>query len=159
LACARRSIGCTENEKGNALSPPGQDYRGFRRAIERLRLRQGCKERGFGWSCAASRHHVLDYNCVFTPMRFTRNFRIRMSPWDARRVQAICYGAACLLVLFATATFAQNATKKRADTARFAKRVDVALAASGPDQGFWGVLVTDADSGEVLYELNADRHF
>ena len=45
------------------------------------------------------------------------------------------------------------------DVARFRKRVEAALAAAGPDKGFWGVLVTDAQSGEVLYARNADNYF
>jgi serine-type D-Ala-D-Ala carboxypeptidase/endopeptidase (penicillin-binding protein 4) len=49
--------------------------------------------------------------------------------------------------------------KERPDVAAFRKRVEAALAATGADKGYWGVLVTDADSGEVLYALNAQRYF
>jgi D-alanyl-D-alanine carboxypeptidase/D-alanyl-D-alanine-endopeptidase (penicillin-binding protein 4) len=49
--------------------------------------------------------------------------------------------------------------KERADVAAFRKRVDAALAATGAEKGYWGVLVTDAASGEVLYALNAQRYF
>jgi D-alanyl-D-alanine carboxypeptidase/D-alanyl-D-alanine-endopeptidase (penicillin-binding protein 4) len=48
---------------------------------------------------------------------------------------------------------------ERADVARFRQRVDTALAASGPDKGFWGLLITDAPTGEVLYALNASNLF
>jgi serine-type D-Ala-D-Ala carboxypeptidase/endopeptidase (penicillin-binding protein 4) len=48
---------------------------------------------------------------------------------------------------------------ERTDLARFRNRVDAALSAPGPDKGLWGVLVTDAASGEVLYERNADKYF
>ncbi len=48
---------------------------------------------------------------------------------------------------------------ERTDVARFRKRVDAALSASGPDKGLWGVLVTDAATGEVLYARNADSYF
>jgi serine-type D-Ala-D-Ala carboxypeptidase/endopeptidase (penicillin-binding protein 4) len=42
---------------------------------------------------------------------------------------------------------------------RFRARVEKALAAPAAQQSFWGLLVADAETGEVLYELNADRHF
>lgn len=47
----------------------------------------------------------------------------------------------------------------RADIERFRSRVDAALSASGPDKGAWGVLVSDADSGEVLYARDPDAYF
>jgi serine-type D-Ala-D-Ala carboxypeptidase/endopeptidase (penicillin-binding protein 4) len=49
--------------------------------------------------------------------------------------------------------------KPRADVARFRSRVDAALGEAHAEKALWGVLVTDRDSGEVLYELNADRFF
>jgi len=48
---------------------------------------------------------------------------------------------------------------ERADVARFRQRVERALSASGPDKGFWGVQVTDAATGEVLYARNAGYYF
>ena len=36
---------------------------------------------------------------------------------------------------------------------------EAALSTAGPDKGSWGVLVTDAATGEVLYERNADSYF
>jgi serine-type D-Ala-D-Ala carboxypeptidase/endopeptidase (penicillin-binding protein 4) len=48
---------------------------------------------------------------------------------------------------------------ERADVARFRQRAEAALSASGPDQGVWGVLVTDAATGEVLYARNAGTYF
>src|SRR6195256_2634643 len=53
----------------------------------------------------------------------------------------------------------QRKPAERADVARFSQRVDTALSASGPDKGFWGVLVTDAATGEILYARNAGNHF
>ena len=49
--------------------------------------------------------------------------------------------------------------KPRLDVARFRARVDAALAEAHAQKALWGVLVTDRDSGEILYELNADRFF
>jgi len=47
----------------------------------------------------------------------------------------------------------------RADVERFRQRAEAALSAAGPDKGTWGVLVTDATTGEVLYSRNADSFF
>jgi len=47
----------------------------------------------------------------------------------------------------------------RADVERFRQRADAALSAAGPDKGAWGVLITDAATGEVLYARNADGYF
>jgi D-alanyl-D-alanine carboxypeptidase/D-alanyl-D-alanine-endopeptidase (penicillin-binding protein 4) len=47
----------------------------------------------------------------------------------------------------------------RADVERFRQRAEAALSAAGPDKGAWGVLVTDAATGEVLYARNADAYF
>jgi D-alanyl-D-alanine carboxypeptidase/D-alanyl-D-alanine-endopeptidase (penicillin-binding protein 4) len=37
--------------------------------------------------------------------------------------------------------------------------VNLALDAPGPDKGVWGVLVTDAATGEIYYDRNADKLF
>jgi D-alanyl-D-alanine carboxypeptidase/D-alanyl-D-alanine-endopeptidase (penicillin-binding protein 4) len=47
----------------------------------------------------------------------------------------------------------------RPDVARFRKRVELALNSAGPGKGLWGVLVTDAASGEIYYERDADNFF
>lgn len=51
------------------------------------------------------------------------------------------------------------AATNRADVAAFRARVEAALAAEGADKGYWGALVADASTGEVLYALNAQRYF
>ncbi len=48
---------------------------------------------------------------------------------------------------------------ERADIARFRKRVDAALSQSGAANGLWGILVSDAATGEVLYDRNSSDHF
>jgi len=48
---------------------------------------------------------------------------------------------------------------ERADIARFRRRIEELLSVSGPDKGLWGILVSDAATGEVLYERNADNYF
>jgi D-alanyl-D-alanine carboxypeptidase/D-alanyl-D-alanine-endopeptidase (penicillin-binding protein 4) len=47
----------------------------------------------------------------------------------------------------------------RADIERFRQRAEAALSAAGPDKGSWGVLISDAATGEVLYSRNADGYF
>jgi D-alanyl-D-alanine carboxypeptidase/D-alanyl-D-alanine-endopeptidase (penicillin-binding protein 4) len=37
--------------------------------------------------------------------------------------------------------------------------VQAALASTGNDKAYWGLLITDADSGDVIYSLNAGRYF
>src|SRR5271169_4087366 len=49
--------------------------------------------------------------------------------------------------------------KPRADVARFRERVDAALGEAHAEKALWGILVTDRDTGEILYELNGDRFF
>ena len=44
-------------------------------------------------------------------------------------------------------------------TAKFGARVDALLGAGPASKGEWGLLVTDAESGEILYEQNADKYF
>jgi serine-type D-Ala-D-Ala carboxypeptidase/endopeptidase (penicillin-binding protein 4) len=48
---------------------------------------------------------------------------------------------------------------ERADLARFRGRAAAALSLNGADKVYWGALIVDADSGEVLYSLNADKYF
>ncbi|HUJ31560.1 MAG TPA: D-alanyl-D-alanine carboxypeptidase/D-alanyl-D-alanine-endopeptidase [Candidatus Acidoferrum sp.] len=50
-------------------------------------------------------------------------------------------------------------SKPRRDAIRFRARVDAALADAHANRVFWGVLVADRDTGEVLYDLNADHFF
>jgi D-alanyl-D-alanine carboxypeptidase/D-alanyl-D-alanine-endopeptidase (penicillin-binding protein 4) len=54
---------------------------------------------------------------------------------------------------------AQAKPAERADVARFRQRVDIALSAPDPDKGFWGMLVTDSTTGELLYSRNAGNFF
>jgi serine-type D-Ala-D-Ala carboxypeptidase/endopeptidase (penicillin-binding protein 4) len=50
-------------------------------------------------------------------------------------------------------------TKPRADVGRFRVRVRAALSEAHAQRAYWGVLVSDRDTGEILYELNADHFF
>ena len=46
-----------------------------------------------------------------------------------------------------------------AATKKFGERADAFLAAPSVSKGEWGLLIIDAETGETLYELNADRYF
>jgi D-alanyl-D-alanine carboxypeptidase/D-alanyl-D-alanine-endopeptidase (penicillin-binding protein 4) len=50
-------------------------------------------------------------------------------------------------------------SKLHADIARFRRRVEAALSEAHAQRAFWGILVADRDTGETLYELNADHFF
>jgi len=52
----------------------------------------------------------------------------------------------------------KSAASKKA-IATFGARVDALLGAGPASKGEWGLLVTDAESGEILYEQNADKYF
>jgi D-alanyl-D-alanine carboxypeptidase/D-alanyl-D-alanine-endopeptidase (penicillin-binding protein 4) len=54
---------------------------------------------------------------------------------------------------------AASASSGRAGVAAFRAKVEKILGAADVNRGYWGMLVEDADSGEVLYSLNADRYF
>jgi len=54
---------------------------------------------------------------------------------------------------------ANSKSTARADVERFRQRAEAALSAAGPDKGGWGLLVTDAGTGEDLYARNADSFF
>jgi D-alanyl-D-alanine carboxypeptidase/D-alanyl-D-alanine-endopeptidase (penicillin-binding protein 4) len=47
----------------------------------------------------------------------------------------------------------------RADVAVFRARVRATLGSAHADEGYWGVLVTDRNTGETLYDLNSGRFF
>jgi D-alanyl-D-alanine carboxypeptidase/D-alanyl-D-alanine-endopeptidase (penicillin-binding protein 4) len=49
------------------------------------------------------------------------------------------------------------ATKKAA--AKFAARAEALLGAGPASKGEWGLLIVDAESGETLYDQNADKYF
>ena len=114
----------------------------------------------------------MDYN-HFSP----RILRGRDSSAVTRTLRTLSFGSGVLcIVVFACAaelpaqSRPQRSTNshqlangpkpaQREDVARFRKRVEAALSAAGPDKGSWGILVSDAATGEVLYECNPDRYF
>jgi serine-type D-Ala-D-Ala carboxypeptidase/endopeptidase (penicillin-binding protein 4) len=44
-------------------------------------------------------------------------------------------------------------------TRKFGERADAVLAATPVNKGEWGLVIVDAETGETLYELNADKYF
>jgi len=78
--------------------------------------------------------------------------------------RAILFLAAFLIAASAAAQKdpspgASSRAKSRADVARFRVRVESALAEVHAQKAYWGMVVADRDTGETLYELNADRFF
>src|SRR5437773_4220974 len=53
----------------------------------------------------------------------------------------------------------KQSVASRKAMARFAARADALLGATPASKGEWGLLIVDADSGETLYEQNADKYF
>src|SRR5439155_21247793 len=53
----------------------------------------------------------------------------------------------------------KQSVASRKAMARFAARVDALLGATPASKGEWGLVIVDAESGETLYELNADKYF
>ena len=58
-----------------------------------------------------------------------------------------------------SSTKAGAASGAAAATARFGGRVDTLLAAAPSSKGEWGLLVVDGQTGETLFEKNADNYF
>jgi D-alanyl-D-alanine carboxypeptidase/D-alanyl-D-alanine-endopeptidase (penicillin-binding protein 4) len=52
----------------------------------------------------------------------------------------------------------QSASSKKA-TAKFTSRAEALLETTPTSKGEWGLLIVDAESGETLYEQNADKYF
>lgn len=72
--------------------------------------------------------------------------------------------SAALLFALAEPAFAQKQSKPETKLrprgpAKFAKRVAEMLAEPAAAQASWGILVVDAESGQTLYALNAEKHF
>jgi D-alanyl-D-alanine carboxypeptidase/D-alanyl-D-alanine-endopeptidase (penicillin-binding protein 4) len=56
-------------------------------------------------------------------------------------------------------TTKRERAQSQAAANRFSARADVALAVAPASKGEWGLLIADAETGETLYELNADKYF
>lgn len=52
----------------------------------------------------------------------------------------------------------QGAFSKK-QSAKFSARADVLLGTGATGKGEWGLLIADAETGEILYQQNADRYF
>jgi D-alanyl-D-alanine carboxypeptidase/D-alanyl-D-alanine-endopeptidase (penicillin-binding protein 4) len=88
------------------------------------------------------------------------------SPQETKKPTESCCTAGNELVL-QSATRSANQLAKRAEqtqtkpspTELFAARAQMILGSGQPAKGDWGLLIADASTGKVLYELNADRYF
>ena len=54
---------------------------------------------------------------------------------------------------------ASKTKREPSDITRFRERVQAALESAGGEKAYWGLIVTDADTGETIYSQNADRYF
>jgi serine-type D-Ala-D-Ala carboxypeptidase/endopeptidase (penicillin-binding protein 4) len=59
----------------------------------------------------------------------------------------------------AVATVSKKKPRVAAATRKFGERADALLGSAPASKGEWGLLIVDAETGETLYELNADRYF
>ena len=94
---------------------------------------------------------------------------IKRATWK-RAAVVICRLVFCGLFLNASALPALPAQKKTnrhrgtstsaaGSTSGFAKTVDTLLGAEPASKGEWGLLITDAETGQTLYEQNAAKYF
>ena len=74
--------------------------------------------------------------------------------------------ALLLLALHATPTFAQRSPHRRVSAPAtptgvpaFRARVEKILGAPDATRGYWGMLVEDADTGQLIFSLNAGKYF
>src|SRR6202521_827480 len=72
---------------------------------------------------------------------------LRLGAQSKTKTEPVCCGAKKL-----------SASSKKA-RARFAARVEALLGTAPTNKGEWGLLLVDAESGETLYERNADKYF
>jgi serine-type D-Ala-D-Ala carboxypeptidase/endopeptidase (penicillin-binding protein 4) len=54
---------------------------------------------------------------------------------------------------------ASKTKKEPSDITRFRDRVQAALESAAGEKAYWGVIVTDADTGQTIYSQNAGRYF
>jgi serine-type D-Ala-D-Ala carboxypeptidase/endopeptidase (penicillin-binding protein 4) len=94
-----------------------------------------------------------------------RRHRLRVYfVWAAASIVAVCISPAARAqsqkkAAPGTPRAATAPARKRADIAAFRASVNKILAAPEVSRGYWGLLVEDADSGEVLFAQNSDRYF
>jgi serine-type D-Ala-D-Ala carboxypeptidase/endopeptidase (penicillin-binding protein 4) len=95
-----------------------------------------------------------------------------MGIWRDRRKYALEMGiAAICLVLFGAPALAQKkrpaqsgsraavAAAANPGSLRFAKRAEALLGSEPASKGEWGLLIADAETGEMLFEQNASKYF
>lgn len=74
----------------------------------------------------------------------------------------LCLVAALTLLILPADSAAQRRprpARERADIAAFRARAEAILADAKAERGHWGLLITDAATGETLYEWNAGKFF
>ncbi len=68
--------------------------------------------------------------------------------------------AMALLVAYATVAYGGTArATTHSDVSQFRDRVEAILTGESASRSYWGILVADRDTGEVLYSINPDHFF
>jgi len=88
--------------------------------------------------------------------------RFRICGAGCRRGTGVAGVMLWLLAMMAAHVQAANRAadaKARPDVARFGARVEAILAGPEAHRAYWGIQITDRDTGETLYSLNVDHFF
>ena len=122
----------------------------------------------------AAQRRAIEYNQALRIHSTTMTCTKVLMPSRSHAFLAVAVAAAFLALAGGSAslgvTLAQSAppskhpaaaarAKVRPDVAVFRSRADAALLDANAQKALWGVLVTDRDTGENLYELNPERFF
>jgi len=120
---------------------------------------------------------VRKAECIAFRLYFSRTIHSRVK-MNMKKTSGRCAAVALtgLIVAFGSGTLALHAqTKTKSEVARsgakkssgaskrasakFAARAAALLGVAPANKGEWGLLIVDGESGETLYEQNADRYF
>ena len=130
----------------------------------------GCMVQAYVWrSGREAWGKRLHYNPVVQTLRESGMTTAGVCRYPRRRW--VWTAAVCLAALLASGAAAQGPprqvavhaaparAKARADVVRFSQRVAAVLGGGHAEKAYWGILVADRDTGETLYDLNADHFF
>jgi D-alanyl-D-alanine carboxypeptidase/D-alanyl-D-alanine-endopeptidase (penicillin-binding protein 4) len=118
------------------------------------RIHAGSRDRGMrtpdlAWSCGATERAGRTYLLLISVL----------SIWAAIASPRVGFAQTNTPAAGASVHAAARSKQERSDIARFGDRVQAALASTGNDKAYWGLMISDADTGDVLYSLNAGRYF
>src|SRR5229473_3198821 len=110
---------------------------------------------------------------LYFPGRFAREKRMKIEKIGRRWAAVILMSAMVVFTSGIAQLGAQSKTKadtaprgakkksaaSKKATAEFGARADALLGPAPASKGEWGLLIADAEGGEILYEQNADKYF